>query len=68
MARMAEAGQTGVYAENAFNGQNGMIPLYPLELNGRLCAEIDNPDDLASVGERFQSLLAAERSPATLKS
>ena len=46
-------GQTGVYAENAFNAQDGAISLWPLALEGRLCNEIDNPDDLAAVSARF---------------
>ena len=50
-------GQTGVYAENAFNAQDGAIALWPLELEGRLCAEIDNPEDLATVSARFLKTL-----------
>ncbi|MDD3212549.1 MAG: NTP transferase domain-containing protein [Eubacteriales bacterium] len=53
MATFVERGETGVYAENAFNALDGAVPLYPLELHGRLCAEIDNPDDLVAVGARF---------------
>ena len=60
MARLVAQGQTSVYAENAFNDLDGAIPLYPLELQGRLCVEIDNAEDLATVGERFRGLLAAE--------
>ena len=52
-----QAGQTTVYAENALNAENGNIPLFPLELNGRLCNEIDNPEDLAIVGARFRASL-----------
>lgn len=51
-------GETKVYAENAFNAQDGAIPLVPLELGGRLCNEIDNPDDLADVSARFLQTLA----------
>ena len=54
-------GETGVYAENAFNAENGAIPLWPLELHGRLCAEIDNPDDLQAVGHRFRQTVAREQ-------
>jgi choline kinase len=50
-------GQRKVYAENAFNAQNGSIPLYPLELNGRLCNEIDNLQDLETVSHRFLQTL-----------
>ncbi|MCE5343156.1 MAG: NTP transferase domain-containing protein [Eubacteriales bacterium] len=53
-------GETGVYAENAFNALQGALPLYPLEVKGRLCAEIDDPDDLAKVSTRFLETLAAE--------
>ena len=55
-----ENGQRRVYAENAFNAKNGDIPLYPLELNGRLCNEIDNPQDLIIVSERFLTILEKE--------
>lgn len=57
MAAFVNRGDTKVYAENAFNAQNGAIPLWPLELGGRLCSEIDNPDDLAVVGARFRATL-----------
>lgn len=53
-------GETKVYAENAFNAQDGAIPLAPLELAGRLCNEIDNPDDLADVSARFLQTLAGQ--------
>ncbi len=51
------SGQRKVYAENAFNAQRGSIPLYPLELIGRLCNEIDNPQDLETVSGRFLKTL-----------
>ncbi len=53
-------GHRKVYAENAFNAQNGAIPLYPLELNGRLCNEIDNLQDLETVSQRFLTTLPKE--------
>lgn len=56
MADFVARGQTGVYAENAFNALSGAAPLYPLELAGRLCSEIDDPHDLAVVGARFRAL------------
>ena len=56
-----------VYAENAFNEKNGAIPLYPLELHGRLCNEIDNPEDLQIVSALFlESLQAQEKGGAAL--
>ena len=51
------SGQRRVYAENAFNAQSGAIPLYPMELIGRLCNEIDNPQDLEAVSRRFLATL-----------
>ena len=52
-----QSGQRKVYAENAFNAQNGSIPLHPMELCGRLCNEIDNLDDLQTVSRRFMQTL-----------
>ena len=49
-----------VYAENAFNEKGGAIPLYPLELHGRLCHEIDTPEDLHTVSGMFLQSLKAE--------
>ena len=57
IAAFSARGENTVYAENAFNALEGAIPLYPLELAGRLCAEIDDPGDLARVKERFLASL-----------
>lgn len=51
--RFVARGDVNVYAENAFNALHGALPLHPLELRGRLCHEIDNPQDLALVSARF---------------
>lgn len=51
-----KAGITKVYAENALNGISDQIGLYPMELNRRLCNEIDNLQDLKVISERFQKL------------
>lgn len=56
IAAFVARGETSVYAEDAFNALAGAIPLAPMELRGRLCNEIDDPDDLRAVGERFRSL------------
>ncbi len=53
-----EGGQTNVYGENALNALNGALPLFPLDLHGRLCHEIDNPEDLAAVSQRFLKSLS----------
>jgi phosphoenolpyruvate phosphomutase len=57
IGEFCQNGQRKVYAENAFNAQNGSIPLYPLELYGRLCNEIDNLQDLETVSRRFMHTL-----------
>ncbi len=53
IASFVNKGQRGVYSENAFNALDGALPLFPLELQGRLCHEIDDPHDLSVVSERF---------------
>ncbi|MEA5013601.1 MAG: NTP transferase domain-containing protein [Candidatus Limiplasma sp.] len=58
IAAFVQQGEVGVYAENAFNALDGALPLYPLELGGRLCAEIDDPRDLEKVGRQFLETLA----------
>jgi phosphoenolpyruvate phosphomutase len=60
-------GDVKVYAENAFNEKQGAIPLYPMELNGRLCHEIDTPEDLKTVSGMFlRSLQEEEKGGAAL--
>ncbi|MEG2718745.1 MAG: NTP transferase domain-containing protein [Clostridia bacterium] len=61
IAAFVKAGNVGVYAENAFNAQNGAIPLHPLEMHGKLCNEIDNSQDLEAVSRRFQSLFVSHQ-------
>jgi len=55
--RFCQKGETRVYAENALNCITDKINLFPLELNGRLCAEIDNAVDLKTVSQRFSEIL-----------
>ena len=50
--RLMEVG-VNVYAENAFNAVWEEIPVYPLDLAGLLCAEIDNQADKEYVSARF---------------
>lgn len=42
-------GKTDVYAEGALNTVTDIINIYPLNVNGRLCSEIDNEEDLLKV-------------------
>ena len=51
--RFVEAGNDRVYAENAFNAAWEDIPVYPLDVQGLLCAEIDNQQDKEYVSKRF---------------
>ena len=54
IARFVDRGEDCCYAENAFNAMWEAIPLYPLELAGRLCREIDTPEDAREVRELFR--------------
>ena len=50
----AAADNVNVYAENALNQLLASeITLLPMELSGRLCSEIDNPEDRDAVSARF---------------
>ena len=51
-----EAGNTGVYAENALNELQGKANIAALDVGGLLCAEIDNPEDLADVTEKLRAV------------
>lgn len=50
-------GETGVYAENALNTVLDRVAMVPMALEGRLCNEIDNPEDLEFVSKRFHALV-----------
>ena len=53
IVRFVESGEERCYAENAFNAAWEDIPLHPLDVQGLLCAEIDNQEDRKLVSERF---------------
>ena len=38
--------ETGVYAENAFNSISSNMELFPMDINGRFCMEVDTGEDL----------------------
>ena len=44
------------YAENAFNQVSEKCAIYTVDFKDSLCAEIDNPEDLAVVSERVKKL------------
>lgn len=54
--RFVQRGETACYAENAFNAAWGEIPLYPVDVQGQLCAEIDDPRDQARVSAAFAAM------------
>ena len=45
-----------VYAENALNELNGAANISALDVEDLLCAEIDNPEDLAAVVKKLEEL------------
>ena len=51
-----ENGNTKVYAENALNSLNGTANIMALDVRDLLCAEIDNPEDLAAVSARLKEI------------
>ena len=59
--RFCASGRRDVYAEKALNNILEALALYTLELNGRLCNEIDNADDLKEISSRFKSSIESER-------
>ena len=53
IGQFIDDGAEKVYAENAFNAFWKEIPLFPLDVQGMLCAEIDNQQDKEYVCKRF---------------
>lgn len=53
-----EAGNTRVYAENALNELKGEANIHALDVRNLLCAEIDNPEDLAVVSAKLKDVEA----------
>ena len=49
ICRFCERGDTGCYAEKAFNQISTDCAIYPFDVRDRLCAEIDTPEDLKAV-------------------
>lgn len=47
---------TMCYAENAFNEVADQCELYPLDVKGLLCSEIDNPKDLKVISGRVKEV------------
>lgn len=51
-----EADNRKVYAENALNELNGAANIHALDVENLLCAEIDNPEDLAVVSGKLKEI------------
>lgn len=51
-----EADRRKVYAENALNELNGAANIHALDVENLLCAEIDNPEDLAVVSAKLKEI------------
>ena len=56
IVEFCEAGNTKVYAENALNELNGACNIAALDVENLLCAEIDNPEDLAVVSNKLNEI------------
>ncbi len=61
IAEFCESGNTKVYAENALNSLNGAANISALDVRDLLCAEVDNPEDLASVSARLKEIGETEK-------
>lgn len=51
-----ENDKVNVYAENALNELDGAVSINTLDFTNMLCAEIDNPDDLAVVSSKLKEV------------
>lgn len=56
IVEFCEAGNTQVYAENALNELNGAANITALDVYDRLCAEVDNAEDLAVVSAKLREI------------
>ena len=56
IVEFCENGRTKVYAENALNELDGAANIHALDVQNLLCAEIDNPEDLAVVSAKLKEI------------
>lgn len=56
IAEYCENGETGCYAEKAFNEVSDMCRISPLDVRDMLCAEIDTPEDLQLVSDKVREV------------
>ena len=58
IVEFCDAGNRKVYAENALNELDGAANIHALDVQNLLCAEIDDPEDLAVVSARLKEIEA----------
>lgn len=56
IADFCQSGNVSCYAENALNEVTDRYAIYPLDVGDLLCAEVDNPEDLAVVSAKLQEV------------
>lgn len=56
IVEFCETDNRKVYAENALNELNGAANIHALDVENLLCAEIDNPEDLAVVSRKLKEI------------
>ncbi len=56
IVEFCENNQRKVYAENALNVLDGAANIHALDVGNLLCAEIDNPEDLAVVSAKLKEI------------
>ena len=56
IVKFCENGNVKVYAENAFNRVSDECSIYAFDAKGKLCSEIDTPEDLEIVKEKLKKV------------
>ena len=56
IVKYCENNNRNCYAENAFNEVSDQCRIYPVDVKDMLCAEIDTPEDLATVSARVKEV------------
>lgn len=56
IVEFCEAGNVSCYAENAFNEISDQCRIYPVDVQNKLCSEIDDPEDLAVVTNKLAEI------------
>ena len=56
IAEYCESGKRNCYAEDALNALDGACGIAALDVQNLLCAEIDNPEDLAAVSGKLKEV------------